>query len=106
MEAIERGTLRLSKGASASLAAIALLFVAMDHDMLLALAPVGPTVLVVAELLLGVHAALLLLTSYTSKDVAEIRFSFNSPFVHGCLGRYLAPRCGEKTDIYSTATKA
>ena len=64
----------------------------MDHDVPIALAPVGPTVLVVAELLLGVHAALLLLTSYTSKDVAEIRFSFNSPFVHGCLGRYHPPR--------------
>src|SRR3712207_314074 len=79
MEAIERGTLRLSKGASASLAAIALLFVAMDHDMLLALAPVGPTVLVVAELLLRVHAALLLLTSYTSKDVAESAFRSTHP---------------------------
>src|SRR3712207_3395035 len=64
---------------SASLATIALLFVAMDHDVPIALAPVGPTVLVVAELLLRVHAALLLLTSYTSKDVAESAFRSTHP---------------------------
>src|SRR5215211_329561 len=79
MEAIERGALRLSEGAATSLATVALLFLAMDHDMLLALAPVGPTGLVVAELLLRVHATLLLLTSYTSKDVAESAFRSSHP---------------------------
>jgi hypothetical protein len=73
------GALCLREGASASLAAVALLFVGMDHDMLLALSPAGPAVLVVAELLLRVHAALFVLTSYTSKDVAESAFGSGHP---------------------------
>src|SRR3712207_5328533 len=79
VKAIECSALRLREGASASLAAVALLFVAMDHDMLLALAPVGPAILVVAGLLLRIHAALLLLTSYTSKDVAGSAFRSSHP---------------------------
>jgi hypothetical protein len=47
------------------------LFVAMDHDVPLALAPVGPAGLVVAELLVRVHAALLLRTSLISKGASQ-----------------------------------
>ena len=79
MYPVEGGALRLTEGGAASLAPVAPLFLAMDHDVSLPRSPEGPTVLVVAELLSRVHGALLLLTLYTSKDAPEIRFSFNSP---------------------------
>jgi hypothetical protein len=71
MQAVEGGSFRLAEGAMAPFAPEASLFVAMDHDVPLVLAPVGPAGLVVAELLVRVHAALLLLTSLISKGASE-----------------------------------
>jgi hypothetical protein len=80
MDAVEGGALRLAEGASASLAPVAALSLAMDHDVPLARPGVGPTLFVVAELLSRVHAAsLYLLTLDTSKDAPEPAFFATHP---------------------------
>ncbi len=103
MYPVEGSALRLTEGGAASLAPVAPLFLAMDHDVSLPGSPVGPTGLVVAELLSRVHGALLLLTLYTSKDAPESAFRSTHPHIHGCVGCYLsdlvgvfAPVAGEK----------
>jgi hypothetical protein len=54
----------------------------------------------VAELLLRVHAALLLLTSYTSKDVAESAFRSSHPSSTVAWGATLACWFESNRSIY------
>ena len=72
MYPLEGAAFGLGEGLPATFAAVATLFLAMDHDVSLALASVCSAALVVAKLLVRVHAAsLYLLTLDTSKDASR-----------------------------------
>src|SRR5688500_4308310 len=69
---VKGGALRLAEGLLATFALVAPLGGAMDHDVSLCLASVCPAALVVAELILRVHTALLFsLTSNISKGASR-----------------------------------
>jgi len=75
MYAVEGGALGLAEGLGASLATITSLMLAMDHDVLFALAPVGATASIVTKLLVRVHVGSLLAgLRTTDKDAAEPAF--------------------------------
>ena len=75
MHAIESGAPGLAEGLGASLATVAPLTLAMDHDVPFALAPVGATASIVTKLLVRVHVGSLLAgLRTTDKDAAEPAF--------------------------------
>ena len=76
---VERGALGGRKGLAASFAAVALLFLAVDHDVSFSRSCVGPAASVVAKLFVRVHWRLLLLTSDTSKGAAGPAFRATHP---------------------------
>src|SRR5215204_166677 len=76
---VERGALGGRKGLGAPFAAVALLFLAVDHDVTFSCSSVGPAALVVAKSLLRVHWRLLLLTLDTSKGAAGPAFRATHP---------------------------
>ena len=87
---VERSALGGRKGLSAPFAAVALLFLAVDHDVSFSRSCVGPAAFVMAKSLVRVHEYLLLLKSDTSKGAAGPAFFQLIPYprLHGVLPHY------------------
>ena len=89
VRSVESCALGGGEGLAASFVSIALLFLAVDHDMSLARSCVGPAASVVAKSLLRVHVRVVLLLALdTNKGGAGPACSSTLCLDHGSLGCY------------------